>query len=169
MTRTKKGVKRHGDYVEVVLSSTDGHHCTVSKACSPLGQPLDSLKTAPALVRVSGCKIPDHPLTHPDGESSHPWTIGWYLKQTFASRSTIKLGLLFEEVSAMHAALVSMSLMLWCKHFFMPSLIVRRKVQHKEVSYGGMMHVDVQMKCENSKTQTIHLLDIRSVNSIVVY
>lgn len=52
MTCTKKGVKRHGDYVEVVLSSTDGHHSTVSKACSALGQPLDSLKTAPTLVRV---------------------------------------------------------------------------------------------------------------------
>jgi len=122
MTRTKKGVKRHGDYVEVVLSSTDGHHSTVSKACSALGQPLDTLKTAPTLVRVSGCKIPDHPLTHPDGGSSHPWTIGRYLKQTFASRSTIKLGQLFEEVSAVPAALVSMSLMLWCKHFYYTQL-----------------------------------------------
>ena len=103
MIRTKKGMKRNGDYVEVVLSSTDDHHSTVSKACSALGQPLDTLQTAPTLVRVSGCKIPDHPLTHPDGESSHPWTIGRYLNQTFASRSTIKLGLIFEEVSDVHA------------------------------------------------------------------
>ena len=96
-------MKRHGDYVEVVLSSTNDHS-SVSKACSALGQPLDTLQTAPTLVRVSGCKIPDHPLTHPDGESSHPWTIGRYLKQTFVSRSTIKLGLIFEEVSDVHAA-----------------------------------------------------------------
>ena len=145
MTRTKKGVKRHGDYVEVVLSSTDGHHCTVSKACSALGQPLDSLKTAPALVRVSGCKIPDHPLTHPDGESSHPWTIGRYLKQTFASRSTIKLGLLFEDVSAVHAALVSMSLMLWCKQFFYTQL----DCEEEGTAQGGELWWNDACRCTN--------------------
>ena len=31
-----------------------------------------------------------------------------------------------------------------------PSLILMRKVQHLEVSYGRMMCTDVQRKCENS-------------------
>ena len=99
MVHTRGSVKKHGDYVEV--SSTDSQHSTVSRACSVLGWPLDTLQTTPTLVRVSGCKIPDHPLIDADSGNSHPWTIGQYLKQTFSSRSTIKLGLVFEEVMCM--------------------------------------------------------------------
>ena len=103
MVRTRGSVKKHGDYVELVVSSTDLQRSIVSKACSVLGRPLDTLQTTPTLVRVSGCKIPDHPLIDADSGNSHPWTIGQYLKQTFSSRSTIKLGLVFEEVSDVHA------------------------------------------------------------------
>ena len=62
------------------------------------------LKAIPTLVRVLSCNIPDHPLINPDDESSQPWTIGRYLKQTFPRRSSIMLGLIFEEVSDMQEA-----------------------------------------------------------------
>lgn len=98
MVRTRNGgMKKNSDYVEVVLSSMDSHSSTVSKSCRELGQEFDPNKP-PMLVRISGCKIPDHSLIDTDGESA-PWTIGRYLKQTFSSRSSIKLGLVFEEVS----------------------------------------------------------------------
>ena len=78
MVKTRRGYKKAGDLVEVVLHSSDRYESTIKKACSVLRIPIADKKMR--LLRMSGSLIPNTSLP-----KNQVWTIGQYVKQTFSS------------------------------------------------------------------------------------
>lgn len=82
-----------GDYCDLLVDPNDGHATVISKAARLLALEPETC----TLYRSSGVKVVDQDIV--DDGQRYPWSIGHYIRKTYARSSAIKLGLFCEEVN----------------------------------------------------------------------
>ena len=102
MCRSRSSIvrKKKQDYVSLIIDPDADHESVIEKAANLLHLCPEKC----SLVHLNGCKIVDTEIVDSDG--NYPWSIGHYLRTTYAKNSSYKIGILCEEDTEVQIVIV---------------------------------------------------------------